>query len=193
MKKFLALILALVMVFSLSSVAFAETINGDATNPSKPDGSTAWQESNTVTVKANDKSVVNVYYVNIVWDAATYQLTYNKGTEKWDPQQHVYVVSENGWTKDTVTVGVYNHSDLPVTAVLSASGSLPVGIFANITNFDSNKLGSAVNTTIDENKGATGTTPYAEATYKLTADRESVTDFNEAHITLTVTISVSDP
>ena len=193
MKKFLALILALVMVFSLSSVAFAETIDGDVTDPSKPDGSPAWQESKAVTVKANDKSVVNVYYVNIVWDADAYQLTYNKGTEKWNPQKHAYEVSGDGWTKDTVTVGVYNHSDLPVTAVLSASGSLPAGIFANITNFDSNKLGSAVGTEIDENKGAAGTTPYAEATYKLTANRESVTDFDEAYITLTVTISVPSP
>jgi hypothetical protein len=110
MKKFLALILALVMVFSLAGVAFAETIEDDG-----KDGN--YENQYNITVNVNKGSTV--YFVQIKWGDLVFN--YN-GTATWDPDEHVYNHSEGaGLAKNTTTITVINHSNAAVntTATLT--------------------------------------------------------------------------
>lgn len=104
MKKFLALILALVMVFSLTGIAFADTTATDSTN----DGT--YNKANNVTVDVTKGSTV--YYVVIEWESLAF--TYNGGAN-WNTTTHTYDHTGDELSEEA-TITVTNHSNAAVTA-----------------------------------------------------------------------------
>ena len=110
MKKFLVILLTLVMMFSLSISAFAAETVTSVTSTS--DGSV------TVTVDEGTDGGT-IYCVTVDWtdDALKYQKA-NNGI--WDPATHTYTgVTINEWTDDTAAVKVTNHSNADVTATIA--------------------------------------------------------------------------
>lgn len=105
MKKFLALILALVMVFSLAGVAFAEDVAGNNVDTSTGAGT----ENNDVVVKVTASA--KVYYVEINWEPL--EFTYS-GEAKWEPTSHSYDRTGLGFTDDEAVITVINHSNAPI-------------------------------------------------------------------------------
>lgn len=104
MKKIAALILALVMMMSLSVTAFADTITGGSKNI---DVNAKYQDNTTT---------ANVYSVDVAW--GNMQFTYTEsGAKIWNPQSHTYTDNTTaGWTSGSNTVTVTNHSNTSVTA-----------------------------------------------------------------------------
>lgn len=142
MKKILATILALMMVFSLSVSALAEdktdeiTINGTSYG--------------TVEVTIAD-ATETVYSVTVAWDGTT--MEYMKDSGVWDPENHEFVPNEeteerNHWIDAYATVIVTNHSNAAVTATIDEH-DITTG-----TTYEFDKeyfdLGTAVDTVFDE-------------------------------------------
>ena len=106
MKKFLALVLALVMVLSMATNAFATTIS---------------QGSENIDVQAryeDQTETPDVYSVDISWGPM--QFTYTKtGNMVWDPQWHTYNDETTGsWSGEGNSVRVVNHSNTGVSVWL---------------------------------------------------------------------------
>ena len=108
MKKFFALLMALVMVFSMSSVAFA--LGANKVNESTGLGAEDGEVKVTVQENADD----TIYYVEITW--GTLEFTYDMSATKWDPTTHTYRESDGtGWaTNDNPKITVINHSNAGV-------------------------------------------------------------------------------
>ena len=97
MKKIIALVLALVMVLSMSAFAYAETISNE--------GGSADGEVTVEVVGFTDK----VYAVTIDWDALTFTYKF----EKWNTQTHKY---EGGWLNSSAAIEVTNDSNIAIVA-----------------------------------------------------------------------------
>ena len=109
MKRFLSLMLALLMMMSLSVTALA----ADATNNG---GNTS------IDVNANyqnNVSTADVIFVDIAWGEMQFTYSVN-GTMDWDGENHQYVnnVTE-GWTAKGNSVTLTNHSNVAIKAKLS--------------------------------------------------------------------------
>lgn len=129
MKKLLTLILALVMVFSLSVPAMAEDGDGtdDTTAPVLDDNGDSADAPVTGTytplADANE-----VYSVDIAWGSMAFTYDAGKFLTVWNPETHQYDKTpvENNvakWTydKDANVVTVTNRSNLAVNVVVVAS------------------------------------------------------------------------
>lgn len=148
MKKMMSLILALMVVMSLSITTFAdEDIRKSA------------DVKGTYTSGSNGI----VYSVDISW--AGLEFTYNgasKGT--WDPENHTYIgATEAGWADGEGTITVTNHSNTDITATPSyaaASGYESASmIFSDGENQIENLLVASADNGADgvEGKPVTGT------------------------------------
>lgn len=128
MKKILATILALVMVFSLSVSAMADTI----TSVTENNTSTGTVEV-TVTEGVNDKIV---YSVTVAWDDTEMEYQ-TEGEGTWDPSTHTYTgATEEKWVDDEATVTVTNHSNAGVTATIAADESNTLTYTFDKSTFD---------------------------------------------------------
>lgn len=108
MKKIISLILALVMVMSLSVTAFAaEGVTNGGTDTADVKGT----YSSTATV--------TVYSVDIAWEGLNF--TYNGAFEgTWNPKTHEYEnATVAGWAAGNGTITVTNHSNTEITATPS--------------------------------------------------------------------------
>lgn len=111
MKKVLSMLMGAVMLVSMLSVGiFAETIGPKDANSVGDDGIIGSTSGESINITVNG-DIVHVYSVDITFSTTVF--TFSTGS-KWDPEQHIYVPSEEGsWIGDGV-VTIANHSDLPV-------------------------------------------------------------------------------
>lgn len=117
MKKFLALLMALTVVLSMSTTAFA------ASTPSEED------ESIDVTAKySNTATTPDVYSLDIRWDDMTF--TYSEsGSKVWDPATHTYTDETTAsWDKTTAKITVTNHSNVDVEVTFGYAAEAATGI-----------------------------------------------------------------
>ena len=115
MKKKLALVLTLAMVFSLAPLsAYADTITGVG-------GTATHDVTATYVAGSSGGAGGTVYSVDIVWGDMAF--TYTEGAGRWDPATHQTTGAGGGVWKATTTDGnkikVTNHSNAAVTATFS--------------------------------------------------------------------------
>jgi len=121
MKKALTVLLAVLLILSMSTVAFAAA-PGDS-------------ENIDVTGKYNSTTTEGtVYSVDITWENMTF--TYNETTEKiWNAADHSYTVVTTGeWDKTTADITVTNHSNATVTATVNYSAVEDTDITGTLNN-----------------------------------------------------------
>lgn len=187
MKKFLAVFLALAMVFAMSSVAMAA--EHPATDPTlNAPGST--QSEVKISISNNDKPAV-VYHVDVTWTSMAFTYTFSEGAT-WDPSTHTYtngVADVGAWT-GTPTVEVWNHSnaavDVEATYVDGANAVAGVTVlFDNAAATKEALLGSAENYT-----GGNYWNEALKATFTLTVSGtpavKDATEIVQGAVTITI-------
>lgn len=107
MKKVLAMLLALVLVLSMSTVALASGISGGT--------------EGDIIVNVNSGEVHHTRCIIIEWGNLTF--TYTKGDETWNPDTKSYDVKPGTWDNgNTSTVTVTNKSDVAITVGAAITG-----------------------------------------------------------------------
>lgn len=111
MKKIMSFIFAMVMALTVSTTAFAATIE-TSTGSSSAD----------VKAKYNSATLTDVYSVDVTWGAMEFD--YNAGGQKWDTTAHKWVSDETvptGWTvqNSSNTITLANHSSKAVNATFA--------------------------------------------------------------------------
>lgn len=123
MRKFLALLLAVMLIASMSVTAFAEDGSTNVTEP------TEGVEAGTVTVNTGreEGTITKVYYVTVEWKTLDFTFTFtNSDNIKWDYTSHTYKDYSNpeapadlsgswGSKKIEEAITVENHSNTAVT------------------------------------------------------------------------------
>ena len=131
MKKTLSIILALVMALSLSVTAFAATNDGTSGTDITVNGTYV-----PGTTGAEQISV------DIVWEAMNFTYTApSQGT--WNPATHAYEgATEGGWSDNTPSITVKNHSNVAVNATLDFKADVAgvVGTFTETSGTANDKV-----------------------------------------------------
>ena len=202
MKKFLALLLAVMMIASMSLTAFAADNEGLLYDSNGNNKSTS-----NVTI-AMDGSVPTdeVYYVNVSWKALSFTYSFVAGVT-WDPLTHQYVAANDApigswkWTDNTSTVTgnaagvelekaitVTNHSNASVDVVAAFGSDATMttnGVTATIEEgVVVREIGTAEGT-------AVGNAPAI--TYDVVVNGAPTTDTGFELGTITVTVSSTNP
>lgn len=170
MKKFVSLVLALVMVMSLTTTAFAATIT---TGDQNIDVEAKYQDNTTTST---------VYSVDVSWGAM--QFTYTEsGAMTWNPADHTYTDSTTaGWTANGNTVTVTNHSNADVTASFAFNALDAYNTVTGSFDIASETLDAGVVGGYDDADKVVATLTLAGTL------AETVTDFTKVG-TITVTIA----
>lgn len=196
MKKLTALVLALVMVLSLSVAAWADTITS-ATAPSN----TA-EHGVFATYNGTGTSIANTKYkVVISWGALAFKYTVDTSNTNvdWNPDTHTYVSKTTGsyagtWSTvsgngEDANVTLTNHSNAAVKASFAFDtgkyNSVTASLKKDTTDLVANGcvLATAVGTEVENAPSVTGTV-------SLTGDLPTGAS-NTKIFTLTVTLSPS--
>lgn len=128
MKKIIAIIMALVMIMSLSITGFAaDGVGNNGSDSAEVKG----------TYEAGEETAT-VYSVDITW--AGLEFTYNGAYEgTWNPETHQYDgATEAGWAEGTGTITVTNHSNTAITA--GAEYEAATGYESASMNFSTSSL-----------------------------------------------------
>lgn len=171
MKKFFAMILALAMVMTMATTAFA----GDAKNV---------QSANipvTGTYSA-DEYKPEVISADVKWDEM--EFTYSAaGSKVWNATTHEYEESSGaGWAKETKNITIVNHSNVAIKASFVFKAN--TADFAGLTGTfgkDNMTLKSAVGTVYEN--APEDTTTFAPSGATLTT---TDTDVNLGTIVVTI-------
>lgn len=111
MKKITTILLALALVFAMSTTAFAATI----------ESSPGSQDIDVSAKYVGGVSVPTRYSVDVTWGAMEFTYTVS-GTKVWDPETHTYTTStQPTWTASGNTITVTNHSNTDITASFAFS------------------------------------------------------------------------
>lgn len=178
MKKFLAMLLALTMVLSLSVTAFA------ADNEATADAKSENKATIDVTGKYKEGYVYadTVISVDVAWDSMEFVYA-SKGYEgEWNPIDHTYKNDNSGdWVKKTSDITVTNHSNAAVNANLTFTANVTTvnGSFDNATL----ALASAAD---GDSLGNKDKAPSAKSTFTISG---TMTAEDEKLGTITVAIS----
>lgn len=135
MKKTISILLALVLVLSLSVPAFAEPYTTGS-------GTTTSEDVTATFVDGSTGEVAKSYYVNVSWEVSS-SLTYTAGdtTLTWNAEEMQYESSteEGTWTGEaTVKVTITNKSNAAISATAiwnqdTAAGATAEMSFNNAT------------------------------------------------------------
>lgn len=171
MKKLGALLMALVMVLSLSVTAFAVDPTSSTLDLSEGNTSATHGVYGIIDVE-NESSATKVYKVDITWGSLVFTYIVNAGsrTTKWDPETHTYVsTTEGGYAgtwgcqdgADKVTLK--NHSNAAMKATFTFTNSLYSTITPSMKDDSNNDLtangtvlASAVGTSVADAPSVTG-------------------------------------
>ena len=131
MKKILSIILALAMALSMSVTAFAATNDGTSGTDITVNG------TYTPGTAADEK-----ISVDIVWEAMNFTYTApSQGT--WNPATHAYEgATEGGWSDNTPSITVKNHSNVAVNATLDFTADVAgvIGTFTEASGTANDKV-----------------------------------------------------
>ena len=141
MRKTISIVLALVLLLSLSTTAFASELGG------------------TQDVTAKYEKTENeeaIYNVDLNWGNLTF--TYTEHTEKtWNPSTHTYEEVVTGeWDKTESTIKVTNHSNVAVTVAMTLTPVQGTGVTATLTG-GSGTLPAGVEGNVEGAASVTGT------------------------------------
>lgn len=204
MKKFLALLLAVMMIASMSITAFAAD-DDDSTGLMYGDNQSVNTSDSTVLVNFDGSVPTDtVYYVNVTWKALDFTYSFVQGVT-WDPVNHVYQPKDGqigSWKwfdgTDTKTGDASGVTlDDAITVVNHSNASVYIVAGFGATNPSAAMTSNGVTATIVEGitsreiVTAEGTiaTEAPEITYDLTVGGTPTTDSGFELGTITVTIS----
>ena len=177
MKKKLALVLTLAMVFSLAPLsAYADTITGLG-------GTATHDVTATYVAGSSGGAGGTVYSVDIVWGDMAF--TYTEGAGRWDPATHQTTGASGGvWTvnnTDGNKIKVTNHSNAAVTATFSYAAATGYDSISGSFDKATLNLATAVDTEVSN-------APSDTAALTLTGALASSTAANTTIGTITVTL-----
>lgn len=188
MKKFLALLLAVMMIASMSITAFAADLYYDPTNDSSNETNTTTGDV-LVTVDGT-ANVTHTYYVVVTWKEMSFKYSFASGTT-WDPENHQYV-NANGtvgaWDKGEVAqaITVTNHSDASVTA----DAKFDTGDSKTTNNVTATVACESASETIGSAEGKAFNDSSLSITYKVSIDEKTPTT-NDPFTLGTITVELS--
>ena len=111
MKRLFAIVLSLVLVFSLNMTAFAtENVNTDGGSVDA-----------TVTGTYVESTADVQYSVDIAWSGLVF--TYSEGVKEWNASTHQYDVTGAGWAESDAKIVITNHSNAAIEATPSWSAA----------------------------------------------------------------------
>lgn len=159
MKKILALVLAVSMLFALALSANA------AVGSTTLEAGIAGETSKPVKVTVNGVEVAStIYYVVVEWDSLNFTYDFDEAGRVWDPEAHEEVITQGnaGWEVDTANgqdaisngvkgdITIVNHSNAAVsyTAELAVGDDL-AGVAVALNGDDAKTLTSGVGLTFD--------------------------------------------
>lgn len=149
MRKFVCVLLTLVLVLAMGTTAIA----ADSTIETSP-GS---QDIDVSAKYVDGVSGGTKYSVDVAWGAMEFTYTVS-GTKTWNPATHDYVISTSGaWTESGNTITVTNHSNTGITASFAFAPLTEYNTVAGTFSASSVQLPSAEGKALDAAE-LTGTT-----------------------------------